>query len=589
LPEVARPRDIEEWRLGIELGEHAETPAEPPPEPPPAEDHAVARLERAVYVVTAERAAWLALALFALATRLAALDLRPLAPDEAREALLELELATHGLAAAAQHASPLLSWVPLAQAFAFSTLGASDITARLVVALGGLLLVASAFAMRPFVGRAGAIALAALLVLSPSITYSSRSGDWRVVALGFVMLALVLAMRTMHRPRLINAAALGLAVGLALAADPAALSIGAIFAVILAAIGAWDAVAIGNPVLRFKVWWERRRWVALAGAAIALIVWAALATALSSYSFLTVVVESVRANLAGLAEPGYAAAMRLYGPLLGFYEFVIAILAVVGLVAVVARRGWSRFPLAMVAWMLLALAVYPLVAAHQPSSIVIMLVPMALVAALGIEHLYRARGWRAVRVAIAIVGALGLYVQVLTNFIYATPEAGAAPWARHALLFWRKPATTDRARIECILALRAMRGEAATVFVSDGMPAMNWYLRGVAPAESPDYANIAVAPLSTDPPAQAPPSGRRYEFILEESWEPDPRTLDSFAALRFFFTARVWNRVQLREAAITVRTPTAPTAPTVILTPAPEPSSDATPAMPEGGEPPATP
>jgi hypothetical protein len=192
-------------------------------------------------------------------------------------------------------------------------------------------------------------------------------------------------------------------------------------------------------------------------------------------------------------------------------------------------------------------------------------------------------------VAIAIAGALGLYVQVLTNFIYAAPEAGAAPWARHASLFWRKPATTDRARIECILALRAMRGEAATVFLSDDMPAMNWYLRGLAHAESPDYANIAVAPLSTDPPAQAPPSGRRYEFVVEESWQPDPRTLDSAAAFKFFFTARVWNEVQLRDAAITVRTPTAPGAPTVILTPAPEPSPDVTPATPEVGNPPAAP
>ncbi|MGH7865994.1 MAG: hypothetical protein ACREQB_13465, partial [Candidatus Binataceae bacterium] len=75
-----QPRDIEEWRLGIELGEHAQAPFEALAEAPPAPSLARAgeRLARAVYVITVERAAWLTLAVVAVATRLIALDLRPL-------------------------------------------------------------------------------------------------------------------------------------------------------------------------------------------------------------------------------------------------------------------------------------------------------------------------------------------------------------------------------------------------------------------------------------------------------------------------------------------------------------------------------
>lgn len=564
-----QPRDIEEWRLGIELGEHAEAPVESPPRSP--DEQPFERLERAVYVVTVERAAWLVLAVLALATRLVALDLRPLGPDEAREALLELELAARGLESAAQHAAPLLSWVPLGGSLVFSVFGASDFTARLIAALGGLLLAGSAFTLRPYVGRAGAIAFAALLVISPTFTYLSRSGDWHIVMLGLVMIAFVLTFRTMRRPTPMRAATPGCVAGLALAADPAALSIVAIVAAILAMIGIWDAVARGNGVLRLKVWWERRRSTVVLFAVTAVAVWLTLSTAFFSDSIFLVLVESARSNLQGLADPGYGAAVRFYAPMLGFYEFLIALLAVAGLVAMIARRGWSRFSFACVAWMLLALAVYPLVAARHPSSVVLILLPMALVAALGVDHLERTRAWPSVRVAIAVLGAVGLYVQVMTNFVYAAPDAGAAPWARHALLFWRVPATTDRARTECVQALRAMRDTDASAFVPDGMPAMRWYLRSLARADKPDDANISVAPPGATSAAQATVLEERYEFGLEESWTPDLGSLDLAAALKFFFTARAWSEVKLREVAISIRTRTAAGAPTIILTPPPQP------------------
>ncbi|MGH7947929.1 MAG: hypothetical protein ACREQF_01735, partial [Candidatus Binataceae bacterium] len=350
-----------------------------------------------------------------------------------------------------------------------------------------------------------------------------------------------------------------------------ALSIAAIFLAILAMIGVWDALATGSRVLRLKVWWERRRSTVLLFAAIVLGVWWTLSTAFFANSLLVILSESVRSNVEGLTDPGYGAAAKLYAPIFGFYEFLLVLLAVAGLVTMIAARRWSRFSFACAAWMLIALAAYPLVAARHPSSVVLMLLPMALVAALGVDHLERTRAWASVRIAIAVLGVVGLYVQLLTNFVYAAPAASEAPWARHALLFWREPTTTDRARSECTQALHAMRDAQASAFIPDNMPAMRWYLRSLARAENPDDANISVAPLGAKSAAAPAPPEERYEFALEENWTPDLGSLDAAAALRFFSTARAWSDVNLREAVIAVRARTAAGAPTVIFTPPPQP------------------
>src|SRR6266436_4232951 len=174
------------------LGEEAEEPREElKPEPPLSRAPTVSnlsrdRLTRPVYVVTAELLGWSLVAVYALMTRVIALGARPLDPDEARRALAALAIAKHGLVGA--HGS----WITTLQGWIFTELGAHDATARIVVALCGLLLVASAFAMRPYLGRAGALAFAAMLTLSPSVTYFSRSGSTVIASAAFMVIALVI-------------------------------------------------------------------------------------------------------------------------------------------------------------------------------------------------------------------------------------------------------------------------------------------------------------------------------------------------------------------------------------------------------------
>src|SRR5260370_11448643 len=79
----AQRSDSDEWRLGIELGEHYELELVHPLSEP-QRDLSLERLERPLAVVTVERLGWALVALYAILTRLAFLAARPIDASEAR-------------------------------------------------------------------------------------------------------------------------------------------------------------------------------------------------------------------------------------------------------------------------------------------------------------------------------------------------------------------------------------------------------------------------------------------------------------------------------------------------------------------------
>jgi hypothetical protein len=215
---------------------------------------------------------------------------------------------------------------------------------------------------------------------------------------------------------------------------------------------------------------------------------------------------------------------------------------------------------------------------REPAWVLLMLLPMAIVGAHGVEILHVSRAWPVARIVLGVLPALTLYVQVLTSFVFPAPDGSEAAWNRRALLFWRAPATTYRARAECRLVVNAMRGEAAGAYVPDDLPAMRWYLRRLAPAADADDAGVVVEPIRPDGGGAARGDfASRYEFVLDEKWTPDLSKLDAAAAIRYLLTARPWNDVETRDAIMVVRVPSAPSSPTVILTPSPEPTPPASP------------
>jgi predicted membrane-bound mannosyltransferase len=530
------------WRLGGEPEEHREER-----EPPADASHAPAvsnpsheRLTRPVYVVTVEHLGWCAVGAYAVMTRVMALGARPLDPGEARLAL-------------AAFAGEPDSWTTILQSRIFAELGAGDAISRIVVALCGLILIASGFAMRRCLGRAGALAFAAMLALSPSVTYFSRIGSTAIASVAFMMIAIAIADGMRRRPRMIGAVGLGAAVSVWLSADAISYASTAAIVATLILVGAYRALTIDHPRLRARVWWERRRAIVLVTAIAAIVVWVPLTTALFTNSIL----EAVRSDLsAAFVRPtiGWERGLHTAIPILCFYEFTILILAIVGASVIVSGRVQSRFAVWTLVWAIVSAALFLSVASNDPDVVVALVIPFAMLAAFAVEWMHQSARWDSIRYAIAAAAALTLYVQILTNFVYPAPDTSEAPWNRHALLFWSEPATAIQTRKECARVENSTSLADASAMIPDDAPAIGWYLRDLAPADSAASANVVanVGPIKSGALAgNLSPA----QFGFEESWHPDFQRLTVVGALRYWLTMRAWSDVAIRDLELTTSRP----------------------------------
>ena len=328
----------------------------------------VGRLTRPVHVITAEHLGWYAIAIWAVITRLLALGARPLDAAAARTALLERALAREGLQAVFAYPGLHASWPEIVQAWIFAALGASDITSRIVVAGCALLLIAAAASMRPYMGRAGAMGFAGLLAISPSITYFSRGGSNVICSMAFVMASVALAMSMRHRRFPARAFVLGCTIALFLTADPIGYSAAAAMIISLLFIGLFDLLTVDHRRLRFKIWWEQRRVMVLTSTFVAIFAWFWLATGLMTYSLS----QALPRDLHGAFitdVTGFARGVLMMVPMLAFYEFLIALLAVTGVIAVVARRVTGPVARWSIIWAIVSVAFLLTLGATGPDAI----------------------------------------------------------------------------------------------------------------------------------------------------------------------------------------------------------------------------
>ena len=197
--------------------------------------------------LTVETALYAALAVLALAVRLAALGRFPLTTAEANTALAAWRAARTGARALPvgeawrpEAYSPLLFDANL---LLFWLTRAGDAAARLLPALVGSALVALPFAVRRTVGREAALVMAALLALSPSWVYWGRTNDWPIMGATAAAALLVVVDRYRQSGSAVDARLVAVASGLGLLAGP-----GIITPLLAAAAGAllW---ARRNPTL----------------------------------------------------------------------------------------------------------------------------------------------------------------------------------------------------------------------------------------------------------------------------------------------------------------------------------------------------
>jgi uncharacterized protein (TIGR03663 family) len=565
-------RETEEWRLGVEPGAHEpQTNAEAGETP---RNYSAERLERPLCVVTAEHVGWAIVALLALASRMVMLGARPLDPAEAGGALTEIELLRSGPPPGAH-----LSWVQLLEAAVFAVFGAADYQARLIYALSGLLLIGLGFAMRRRLGRAGAIAFALLLMLSPSVAYFSRAADGLVTTMALAVLALAIFLELANQPGLILALALGIAAGLALATGGYALMTAIFMLAALAVVGLTVAIATRRIGLQVRVWWTRRKALFAIAIVVAAVMWLGWEGGFFGRSPAGAVAGGFRSDIANLRMPdahSFLAGLNFYLPFLSLYEFLIVLLAIIGALGVLTLRIRSRLATGALVWSVLAIAFYLWSPNRAPDFVLQMILPMALLGALAIEALHHTFAWSLIRYPLALLILFTFYIQVANNFVRYAPDASQAPWARTALLFWSAPATSFQAPVGCSRITAQMPPHNATAFFASDSPVLRWYLRGAAPAINSDHASAIVG--SSDPAGLFEAQGlTTYEFELDDTWDPAWQRLTPKSALDYLVSSHAWTPLDSRRVTVAVR-PIVKTAPTVILAPAaPSPSASASP------------
>ena len=517
------------------------------------------RLDRQLFAVTVEHVGWALVAFYTIVSRLSALSMRPLSADEARRALLELASAQAAVppdAALAVHPS----WIEIAERWIFSIFGADDASARIVVAISSIILVGSAWLMRRYIGRAGALALAAMLAFSPTATYLARGGAGVVPTAAFMLIAIALALSLGRAPSVPLAAVMGLAIAPWLTASPAGLILALTILAALIPVGLWTLIVTDHRGLRFRVWWQRRRSVVLIATIAAVFATYYLATAMLSRP-LRDTVSDLLDEMQVLRPWSIGPGLHFYLPALGFYEFLIVLLAIVGVIVSIAVAR-SRLVTFAIFWALINTAVFLLMPTREMEYLLAILLPLAFVAAIGIDSLAMSSAWPPARIAIAALGILTLYVAALVNFVYPAPNTAQASWRRHLLLYWTEPTTTIQTRHECMRILSVPQNADASFWAPPYAPQVSWYLNSMraAPARPAAQIAIAVPPFSS--------SGPR-EFSLEESWNPDPAKLTLRSAVLYFALMRPWtDAITYNDLRVTEQTPAAATTPTATESPA---------------------
>jgi len=563
---ASAPKDEhgDDWRLGIELGDDHEHEVVETADAP-ARNLSRERLDRALHVVTLENLGWAVIAAYATLTRLLALGARPLTPSEAGHALYAYDLVSPGAHLAVAPGPSYAGWIHLLTAGFFAVGGANDFTARLVFALSGLLLIAMAFELRHYVGRAGGLALGAMLTLSPSVTWFSRASATALPAAAMALVTIAVFMALHARPSVRRAAALGLFSGLMIAANPIGLATGAIFLAALIPLGLWEFVTGKNRGLAIRVWFDR-----YSKLLVIVIVMTATTCALSQLmvprGWDSAALDRGESVLLSIRDqPGFIAGLRFYLPVMTLYEFMIAIAGLVGAVTIITARIRSRFATWCLIWAAMSTAFFLWTPSRTTESIVAILLPVAVVGAIGIDWLHHREAWRLLLLPLAVLVAITLYVGAVANFFCAVPDASEAPWARHASLFWGAKATTEQARLYAHQAAAGITPVSATVFFDGEVAApLRWYLRALRPVRAADAATMIVT--TSTPMSPEPQPAATYHFDYAEDWRPDFGVATISDVMRFVLSGKIWGPVTTSDITILVRKP-ASGAPTVILTP----------------------
>jgi 4-amino-4-deoxy-L-arabinose transferase-like glycosyltransferase len=325
--------------------------------------------------ISIEFLAYTAILVIGLVLRLAELDSTPLMASETHNALAAWRVIMPNAAG-----TPLISNSPLLfalQSISFTLFGASEVSARIVTVIGGLLLIASPILFRPLIGKTHAFLMSLLLTFSPVLLIASRASSpdvWASLLAVLSLWAFLQAGRTMQNRYAVMAVVLfgsllflsgtgGLVVGLILV-------LAGIIAGLWLRRGALLESIDQTPGSAFAV---IRKSLSLA-LPLALLVVLAVSTGFMLYpNGLSSIGEAVGGALRAVLQPqgisGYAALISL------FYEPMLWVFAVVSLI--IRRERLGTLDIFLLAWVVLGVIATLLFADGSPDHALWLTVPLA--------------------------------------------------------------------------------------------------------------------------------------------------------------------------------------------------------------------
>ena len=439
-----------------------------------------------------------ALFLLALGTRFLRLGERPLHHDESIHAFQSYTLAKDGTWRydPAYH-GPFLYY---ANALVYKLLGVSNTTARLLPAIFGLILMGFAWPLARWIGRPAAIAYAVLVLISPHLTYFSRFIREDLYSLVFTLSTIVcfrLFLET-DRSRWLTLSAVAFA--LAGVTKENAYMTGVLFV----AFGLWtlaERTAAGKPhgaaflaTLRKTFAWIQPRWRALATAALVfLFIWALMYSAFGRYpGDWLAIPKAVRYwmgqhSIARIPGPWY-----YYFPQLVYYEtgfLALVLFAFSGK----ARDPFFRF---LVFWMVGSLAIYAWAREKVPWLTVHPLLPITILAAVGLANLWQQRRRRfasaALIFALLAINASAMY---LACFRYGAYDLKGDP--KHGEFLAYVQTSEDLVRALQVVPRakeRVAPGQTVVTVSGEASWPLTWYLRDT-PTNWPSRVTEANTPI----------------------------------------------------------------------------------------------
>jgi uncharacterized protein (TIGR03663 family) len=434
---------------------------------------------------------WLAtaaiLVVLAIATRFYQLGDRPLHHDESIHAHQSYTLMKDGSWRydPAYH-GPFLYY---ANALVYRLLGVTNTTARLLPAIFGLLLIAAAVPLSRWIGQRAAIAYALLVLISPHFTYFSRFIREDLYSLVFTLgtvLAFQMFLET-DRAKWLTLAAVSFA--LAGITKENAYMTGVLFlayapfALMVRVSQAKKAEHAFADAISSSLRWMRARLLPLLTAALIFLgIWAFAYSAFGKYPKDWLAIPKAvkywmgQHSIARIPGPWY-----YYVPQLIYYETSLVFAAFFAFRRPEKRN--SPFLRFVLFWAIGSLLLYAWAREKVPWLTVHALLPLTILAAVGLANLWRDRREKNPRLALAVffvLAAVNASGMLLASFRYGAHDVEREP--RHAEILAYVQTTKDLVRALEPLELAKQKvpaGQAVITVAGEASWPLTWYLRDV--------------------------------------------------------------------------------------------------------------